>query len=76
MGPCTKGHEPMPCQHKRVITIGVMQYPATPDDLHRITFAVSCQECGTEFQFVGGDGGLAFNDERTHLTAWMIQRAS
>lgn len=65
----------MECQHKSARMISVIKHPSVPGELHRVTFAVSCSECGTEFQFVSGDGGIAFNDERTALSAWVVERA-
>ncbi len=65
----------MPCLHKRLRSIGVIQYAPAPGDLHRITLGVSCEECGVEFRFVTGDGGTAYNDQATLLTAWLGEPA-
>lgn len=64
----------MPCLHEKLRTIGVVQHAPMPGDLHRVTFAVFCAECSAELQFAANDGGIAFNDERTQLTAWVVEK--
>lgn len=63
------------CNHARPRCIAVFMQ-AMPDQPMRAVFAISCEICGTRFQFADGDGAFMFNDSRTELSAWVTEGES
>jgi hypothetical protein len=64
----------MPCDHGRLRAIASIQHPPEPGQPYRLTVAATCDGCGAVFEFVKDETGIAFNDERTALTAWIVEK--
>jgi hypothetical protein len=44
-----------------------------PGDLHRVALSIRCEDCGAPFRFADGDEATCFNDDRTELSARIVE---
>lgn len=63
----------MSCPHSKLRSITVFLHPDDPMEAHRAVVTVRCEDCGAQFRFADGPGALAFNDQRTELSAWIVE---
>jgi hypothetical protein len=63
----------MSCKHAEMRSIVIYLHQKDPGDLHRVALSIRCEECGMPFRFTDGDEAICFNDERTELSAWIVE---
>jgi hypothetical protein len=63
----------IPCKHAKTRSIVLFPHPNQPGEPLRVIFSVSCDRCGGKFRFTDEPGALCFNDERTEMSAWLVE---
>lgn len=63
----------MPCQHDKLQSTCIILHPTGPGELHRAVFSIRCETCKAPFRFAAGDGAVSFDDDRTALSAWIVE---
>jgi hypothetical protein len=62
------------CNHSAMRCVAAFVLPAKPEHPRRAIISIACQTCGTLFRFADGAGALCFDDSRTNLSAWVIEK--
>jgi len=63
----------IPCKHAKTRSIVLFSHPNESGEPLRVILSVSCDRCGGKFCFADGLGALCFNDERTEMSAWLVE---
>jgi hypothetical protein len=63
----------IPCKHAKTRSTVLFPHPNEPGEPPRVILSVSCDRCGEKFRFAAGPGALCFNDERTEMSAWLVE---
>jgi hypothetical protein len=64
----------MTCPHDRLHSISIFVAPLKPGYPQRAIISIACEACGTLFRFTDGPGSLCFSDDRTNLSAWIVEK--
>jgi hypothetical protein len=62
------------CNHSAMRCVAAFVLGDKPGHPRRAIISIACQTCGALFKFADGAGSLCFNDARTDLSAWVIEK--
>jgi hypothetical protein len=64
----------MTCLHYRLHCVSVFVAPLKLGQPRQAIISIACEDCSILFRFTDGPESLCFSDDRTNLSAWIVEK--